>query len=195
MKGNKKLLIVAVLLLLVAVSYTTYAIYRSALTANATISAAKWSAVLDNGTTTSTTTLNFTGADLNCGSGTRHGKNNTVAPGDACTLTFTVDLDGSEVDAKVNATVGTITATSGTVDSTRFSTALKVGATAANGVEQAVPYSATEGAMEVEYTLELTWLGDTDNLAADGKDVADVAMNDLDITIPVTIDAHQDMGA
>ena len=43
MKGNKKLLIIAVLLLLITVSYTTYAIYRESTTATGTIQAAAWS--------------------------------------------------------------------------------------------------------------------------------------------------------
>ena len=113
MKENKKLLIVAILLLLVAVSYTTYAIYRSHLSANTTVTAAKWSAALKNGAT-AVDTLNFDSSQLNCGEN-RHGKNNTVAPGDTCSLTFTVDLDESEVDAKVAATLGAITSSGGIV--------------------------------------------------------------------------------
>ena len=196
MKGNKNILVIAVLLLLIAVVSGTYAIYRSHLTANTTVNAAHWSAIISDGTNTSNTTLTFSEEDLTC-TGTRHGYNNTVAPGDSCHLTFTVDLDGSEVDAKVNATVGTLTSTSGTVDSDRFTVSLTTGSTPTNadGVAQTVGYSSTEGEMEVEYTLTVTWLGDTDNLAADGKDVADVGMSGIDITIPVNIDAYQDMGS
>ncbi len=51
MKGNKKLLIVAVLLLLIAVSYGTYAIYRTQFSGSATVKTAKWSAVLKKGST------------------------------------------------------------------------------------------------------------------------------------------------
>ena len=195
MKGNKKVLVIAVLLLLIVVVYGTYAIYRSYLTAEVNVNAAHWSAVLSDGTNTNTT-LTFTEEDLTC-TGTRHGKNNTVAPGDSCYVTFTVDLDGSEVDAKVNAAVGTITSTGGTVDSDRFTTTLTTGSTPtdADGVAQSVTYGPNDGDMEVEYTLTVTWLGDTDNLAADGKDVADVGMSGIDITIPVTIDAYQDMGS
>ena len=40
MKGNKKLLIVAILLFLIAISYSTYAIYKSSVTADATVEAA-----------------------------------------------------------------------------------------------------------------------------------------------------------
>ena len=50
MKGNKKLLIVAVLLLLIAVSYGTYAIYRESAEGTGTISTANWSVTVNNGT-------------------------------------------------------------------------------------------------------------------------------------------------
>ncbi len=191
MKGNKKLLVVALLLLLIAVSYSTYAIYRTNLSANTTVSTAHWSAVLKKGSTTGTT-MNFTMADLTC-SGTRHGKNDTIAPGDTCTVPVVVDLDGSEVDAEVTASLGTIT---GTVESSRFTVTLMNGSTDATGVGQRVNYGTTDGSMELTYTLTLTWLGDTDNLAADGKDVKDVSMQgQTNLVIPVTIDAHQYMGA
>ncbi len=42
MKGNKKLLAVAVLLLLLAVSYSTYAIYKSSATGTASVGTAAW---------------------------------------------------------------------------------------------------------------------------------------------------------
>ena len=189
MKGNKKLLIVAVLLLLIAVSYGTYAIYRTKFEASATVKTAKWSAVLKKGST-QVSTLNFTLADFNCGNA-QHGKNGTIAPGDTCTLPLTVDLDESEVDAEITATIGTVT---GTIESSRFTVALMDGSTDVSGTAIDVPYSATAGAMEKSLTLTLTWLGDTDNLAADGKDVKDVSMQgQTNLTIPVTIDAHQDM--
>ena len=192
MKGNKKLLIVAVLLLLIAVSYGTYAIYRTKFEASATVKTAKWSAVLKKGST-EVSTLNFTLADFNCGGNAQHGKNGTIAPGDTCTLPLTVDLDESEVDAEITATIGTVT---GTIESSRFTVALMDGSTDVSGTAIDVPYSATAGAMEKTLTLTLTWLGDTDDLAANGKDVKDVSMQgQTDLTIPVTIDAHQDMGA
>ena len=42
MKGNKKILVVAVLLLLIAVSYSTYAIYKSSASASDTVNTAAW---------------------------------------------------------------------------------------------------------------------------------------------------------
>ena len=48
MKGNKKILVIAVLLLLIAVSYGTYAIYRESAEGEATINAAAWSVKIGN---------------------------------------------------------------------------------------------------------------------------------------------------
>ena len=42
MKGNKKILVIAVLLLLISVSFTTYAIYKTSVAGNAKVTAATW---------------------------------------------------------------------------------------------------------------------------------------------------------
>jgi hypothetical protein len=42
MDGNKKILIIAILMMLIAVSYGTYAIYKTSLSGNATVTAAIW---------------------------------------------------------------------------------------------------------------------------------------------------------
>ena len=46
MKGNKKILVIAILLLLIAVSYGTYAIYKSETTASGTVKLSGWSVVV-----------------------------------------------------------------------------------------------------------------------------------------------------
>ena len=42
MKENKKLLVIAILLLLITVSFTTYVIYKSSTTGESTINTAAW---------------------------------------------------------------------------------------------------------------------------------------------------------
>lgn len=185
MKGNKKVLVAALLLFLLTVTLGTYAIYRTSLSGNGTVRASRWSAIVKKGST-QVTTLNFTLADITW-TGTHHGKNNTIAPGDTGTITFTVDLDGSEVDAKVLAEVGTLSGTG--LETSRFS------ATVAPSTVQSVAYGTADGSMEKTFTITVTWLGDTDNLAENGKDVKDVSMQGIDITIPVTVTAYQDMAA
>ena len=63
MKGNKKVLTLAVLVLLLAVCFTTYAIYRQSTTATGSIRAAKWSVKVD-GTDIATANYTFTAANI-----------------------------------------------------------------------------------------------------------------------------------
>ena len=189
MKGNKKLLVVAVLLLLIAVSYGTYAIYRESFTGSAQVTAATWSAEIKKsvgGTDTALTdSFSLTGGDFVCTGG--HSKvAGKIAPGDTCTATLVADLDGSEVDAKVGVTLNT-TSVNG-----RFTVSLTdENGTAVSG-EVSVPYSATAGGMEKTFKVVIAWDG-TDNETVNPTDTDTLAGKN--ITIPVTISAHQDMGA
>ncbi len=177
MKGNKKFLIVAVLLLLVAVSYTTYAIYRSTAEAEGTIKAAAWSVKVNN-TDIEDTNLDLD-FDINDITWTTHtGKNDTIAPGDSGTVSFTVDATGSEVDVLLSAAVDanatlpagmTATVTSGT-----------------NGV-QTIPYAASN--MTATVVVTVTWTGTVADL--EGKDTTDKAAAGTNLTIPVTLTARQ----
>lgn len=184
MKGNKKVLAVALLLLLVAVSFGTYAIYRSSVDGTATITAAEWAAVIKkdvNGTQTELSAdFDLTGADFVCTGG--HSKvAGKIAPGDTCTATIVVDLTGSEVDAKVGATLDT------TGLNNRFTATVKDAGTAVTQ-EVAVPYAASN--MTKTFTVELAWDG-TDNETVNPTDTDTLAGEDIEIGLTLT--AHQDM--
>ena len=184
MKGNKKLLVIAALLLLISASFTTYAIYRDSITATGTIKAANW-VVKVNGTDISEATVTITGADLTCGGGnTRYGKNNTVAPGDSCTATFTIDATGSEVDVVVEAEVDTQSAdyhvpTGVTVVPSHSET---------NGI---IAYD--ENSMTDTVTLTITWAGSVGDSST--KDGTDKAFAGDDLSIPVKVVVRQDAPA
>ena len=179
MKGNKKLLVVAILVLLITVVFSTYAIYRTSQTANGSVKAAAW--VVDIGTAEQkSANFAFTAADINWTNGTHTGKNNTIAPGDSGTITIPVDADGSEVDVLLTATIGdvsglpagmTATVTSGT-----------------NGI-QTIPYSATAHAMESNVVITITWTGTIEDES--GKDDTDMAKQGTNLSIPVTLTARQ----
>ena len=47
MKGNKKILLLSILVLLITVCFGTYAIYRASGSANGSIKAAAWSVKID----------------------------------------------------------------------------------------------------------------------------------------------------
>ena len=175
MKGNKKFLIVAVLLLLVAVSYTTYAIYRSETTATGTVQAAAWSVKIDD-TDFEEATYTFTEADINWTG--NPGYEHTIAPGATGYIDIPVDADGSQVDVILTAALGSVTLPDGmTVE------------LATGSDSQTIAYSATEGAMEANVRINIAWTGTLEDTPA--KDTTDKAAAGRSITIPVTLTARQ----
>ena len=176
MKGNKKLLAVALLLLLVTVTFGTYAIYRQSVTGNGTIKAAAWNVTV-NGSAISSANLDFDFDDITWT--THRGKNNTIAPGDSGTITIPVVATGSEVDVKLTAA---ITSTDG----------LPAGFTAevtsgTNGV-QTITYGDT---MTANVEITVNWVGTEED--AESKDTTDLAVAGTNLTIPVTLTAQQSL--
>ena len=152
MRGNKKILVAIVLLLLLAVGFTTYAIYRSETTATGTLKAAAWSVkVKKNGTEGSGTA--FESASLTFGindiTWTNHiGENNTIAPGDSGTITFVVDATGSEVPVILEAEMGTLTGLPDGMTAT---------VTSGTNGKQTIPYSSSS--MTANVVITVTWTG------------------------------------
>lgn len=182
MKGNKKILVVAVLLLLITVSFATYAIYRETQVVNTSVNTANWSVQLD-GNDFSTTAIALNLGDLNCGT-SNPGQNSKIAPGAVCYYEFDVDADGSEVDVVVDAELDT-------TNSTNVPTNMTVSIADENGDEGAVeiPYSATEGEMEATVRLLIEWPGAlTDSDTKDSQDILDA---NKAVTIAVKLIARQ----
>ena len=177
MKGNKKVLTLAVLVLLLAVCFTTYAIYRSSTTANGSIKAAKWSVKVD-GTDIESANYTFDAGDITWT--TLTGYNDTIAPGSSGYIEIPVDADGSEVDVILTAALGSMTLPDGMT------------ATLASGADsQTIAYSATEGAMETTVRINIAWAGAESDTTA--KDTTDKAANDNTFQIPITLTAKQSL--
>lgn len=186
MKGNKKLLIVAVLLLLVAVSYTTYAIYKTSVAGNAKVTAAAWTAKFKNGETVLTDTFEVTLEGTDCQNA--HVMDGKIAPGATCTKIITLDTTGTEVDVTYEATVGTVTATkAGSAVTTTGANAFTATLTPATGT---IAYANTGTATQL--TLTVAW-GGTEG--ADTVDPKDTDLAGATITVPVTLTAKQVVGA
>ena len=181
-KGHKKLLVVAVLLLLVCVGIGTYAIYRSSASGNASVSTAAW--VVEVNDTSIVTSNSFTVGNINWS--THRGKNGKIAPGDTGTITLEIDATGSEVDVDYTVQVGTILVDGVANTNTGF-TVTNTGENASG----TIAYSTTENAMKKTITLNVTWLGDDNDDAS--KDANDIAMSNKPITIPVTVTAKQNL--
>ena len=173
MKGNKKLLVVAVLLLLVAVGFGTYAIYRETASGTGSLKAAAWSVKID-GTAVKDANFDFDINDINWT--THTGKNDTIAPGDSGTITIPVVATGSEVDVLVEAALGT---------SANLPDGFTVSLSGTNGVTE-IPYGST---MEANIVVTVTWEGTLDDPST--KDTTDLTAQGSNLSIPINLTARQ----
>ena len=175
MKKNKKLLVIAVLLLLISVGYGTYAIYRQSATGNGSIKAAKWSIKVD-GTAISSANLAF---DIDDITWTTHtGKNNTIAPGDSGTITIPVDATGSEVDVLLEAEIPT---------SATLPNGFTATVTSGTNGKQEIAYNASS--MTTNVVITVTWTGTLSDDSS--KDTTDLAAQGTTLSIPVNLTARQ----
>ncbi len=173
MKGNKKILVLAVLVLLLAVCFSTYAIYKSSATGEGSVDAAAWVVEVNGDDIVANNT--FTLGTINWGNN-RIGQNNTIAPGDTGTITITIDATGSEVAVSYNIAIDTTA-----IDNDQFT----VEAASGSNLTGTIPYSSSN--MTATVTLNVVWNG-VDNDTANAQDIA-LAGDSL--TIPVTVTATQ----
>ena len=192
MKENKKLLIVAILLLLVTVSLTTYAIYKTSLSGTGTVTAATWNVSFANGETTLSENFNlqFSSSDCNqANDGTNnHVVEGKIAPGVVCSKTINVNATGTEVDVLLTAAqAGDITATKGG-NSVAVTNAndFTIGVTTnpANGI---IAYNAQTKTATV--TVNVSWGSEEGE-----EDAYDTALNGATISVPITLTAKQYLG-
>ena len=177
MKGNKKILVVAVLLLLIAVSYSTYAIYKSEASSSDSVRAAHW--VIEVNDTDIVTSNTFALGTLDCGSTPVSKVNGAIAPGDTCTATIEIDATGSEVAVDYNVAIDTSALT--TLANSEISVAPHTGSTLTGTIN----YSASS--MTQNVVLDVTWNA-VDSTTQNAKDI-ETALADL--TIPVTVTVTQ----
>lgn len=180
MKGNKKLLVVAVLLLLITVSFTTYAIYKSSAEGDSTIQTAAW--VVKVGTTDIVANNTFTVDSINWGNSTV-GKNGKIAPGDTGTVNIVLDATGSEVDVDYEISFGDFATT---VNNSK----LTAKAASGSSLTGTIAYSTATNAMKVTIPIEVEWEA-IDTAAQNTTDIATAAKS---LTLPVTVTAKQNPG-
>ena len=176
MKGDKKILVIAILLLVISAGFTTYAIYKSTTTATGTVNLAAWHVEVDsNDFTNSPATVNLT-LDLSNAVCTVHnGKAGTLAPGDTCTITVPVDATGSQVDVLLEASLGTVTG-----KPSNMTVALASGSDS-----QVINYAASD--MTADVVIEIEWVtADTSS-----NNSADLASQGGTLSIPLTLTASQ----
>ena len=191
MKGNKKLLIITILLLVITIGFTTYAIYKTSLSGTGTVTAATWNVSFADGQTTMSENFNiqFSPSDCNqANDGTNnHVAEGKIAPGVTCSKTIDVNATGTEVDVLLTAESGDITATKGG-DSVAITNAneftVNVTTNPDNGI---IAYNAQTKTATV--TVSVAWKSD-EGL----KDPYDTALNGATITVPIALTAKQYLG-
>ncbi len=182
MKGNKKILVIAALLFLIAASFTTYAIYRESVTATGSIDTANWSVKLGTTKFSEVQNLTFSFTDLTCT--TNPGKNNKVAPGAECYKDYTIDATGSEVDVIVTAELDTANSTN---KPTNMSVTLKDASNLSATGPVKIDYNATSMTKTVRLIVE--WPGAlTDEPSKDSADITDA---NKPVTLAVKFTARQ----
>ena len=177
MKGDKKILVAAILVLLLTVCFGTYAIYRASGTATGTVKAAAWSVKVGTNDIASTN-YTFSASDIHWT--TLTGYNNTIAPGSSGYIDIPIDATGSEVDVLLTAALG--------------STSLPTGMTAtlASGNDsQTIYYSTTANAMKTNVRINIAWAGAESDDSS--KDSSDLTASGTTISIPVTLTAKQSL--
>ena len=174
MKGNKKILVAIVLMLLISVTFTTLAIYRSSATATGTVRAAKWDVKVD-GTAIESVNYTFDASDITWTSLT--GYNDTIAPGSEGYIEIPVSAAGSEVDVLLTAALGSTTLPTG------MTAALASGADS-----QTLAYGT---AMTANVRINIAWAGAESDAVE--KDTTDKAAQNSTLSIPVTLTAKQSL--
>ena len=172
MKGDKKILALSILVLLLAVCFGSYAIYKSSGSGSSGVGAAAWVVKVNNDdiVTNNTFTLNNV-----TWAGTRYGQNGKIAPGDHGTINIVIDASGSEVG--VAYTVNLSQVNTGNPN-------LTVEPASGSSLTGTIDYGST---MTETVTLDVTWTGE-DTTAANTADVTTAGTN---ISIPVTVTVTQ----
>ena len=189
MKGNKKILVIAVLLLLIAVSYGTYAIYKTSVSGTGTVTAAAWTVQFKNGATTLTDSFTVTFDTTDCVN--THVANGKIAPGAKCTKQITLDATGTEVDVAYQVSVdnANITASkSGSAVATTNANTFTASLTDTSGNALDGEILMTDSSMTETIVVNLEWAG-TD--ADTNPNTADTALEGATITVPLTLTAKQ----
>ena len=169
-KGNKKLLIVIALLLIVGLSISTYALYKSSATGEASATVADWKVKVN--TTSIVTNNEFTISDINWETNDNV-KSGLIAPGSTGTLTLLIDATDSETSVNYS-----INADTTELSNDNFTLTAATG----SSLTGSVAYGETKSV-----TLNITWDADDST----DSNTADMALKGSNIKIPITVTATQ----
>ena len=180
MKGNKKILVIAILLLLISVTFSTYAIYRTSMSGTGTATAAGWDLKFKKGDTVLSNNFTFTGNDVTW-TNNPSAVAGKIAPGATGYIEYTIDATGSEVDVIYSVAKG-----SGATEGIDVAIKDSTGATLTG--DKTLAYAASN--MSTTVRIYVTWEGATTDEST--KDTSDLALETAgSISIPITMTARQ----
>ena len=183
--NNKKLLVIAALLLFVGVGMATYAIYKTTASGTATVSAANWSVAFKANNTVIDENTSVNLSDLTWTNSLGTVKDGKIAPGSSATFDVEVDATGSEVDVDYEITVGGVKYNNGTSDVDAPAGLFTVSASDATGT---ILYSTTNSMKKI-VTVTVTWAGAIDGDAT--KITNDLTLNGKPLKITISVTAAQ----
>lgn len=181
--GNKKYLVLALLLLFVGAGFMTYALFKSAATGTATANVASWSVKVNTDDIVTMDSFNFNAADI-VWNENQYVASGKIAPGSTGTISFDIDATGSEVSVDYTVTVGTIKVGNSTLDNDKIS----VSPIESTGT---ILYSTETNAMKRRITLNVTWTA-LDSAEVNAKDMTLAGQT---INIPVTVVVTQKLNS
>ena len=186
MDGNKKILIIAILMMLIAVSYGTYAIYKTSLSGNATVTAATWNVSFKEGQNTITDTFNLQFGAADCVN--NHVANGKIAPGASCTKNITIDATGTEVDVEYTLTVDNENIKVNNAAQPANSNSITASIGSSDGTILMTDSSKTD-----TVAVTITWNGQE----GESYDSGDTTIGEggYNIVVPVTLVAKQTVGS
>lgn len=176
--GNRNLLIIAILLMLVTISLSSYAIYKSSATGTASADVAAWVVKVDGTNIVSSNT--FTANDI-VWSQNSNIKSGKIAPGSQGTITFEIDASESEVALDYTVSVDTANITNNKI------TVTNAGANASG----TIAYSSTAANMKKTVTINVAWTAED----VEATNTSDMAIAGTTIEIPIVVTVTQHTGA
>jgi hypothetical protein len=176
-KKNLGLMIIAALLIVVTISVSTFAIYKSSATGTTSVEVAKWGVKVNSEDIVTTDTITFNTDDIIWEENTDV-KDGKVAPGSVGKIEFEIDASESEVSVDYVVELDT-----DNIDNENITIST-------DEEEGTISYSDTASNMKKTVTIDIVWdAEDTD--AANEKDLA---MAGKTIEIPVKVTATQHVG-
>lgn len=179
MKGDKKYLVIVLLLLLIAVTFGTYAIYKSSATGSTSVDAAAWVVKVNNTNIVTSSTHTFDLGTVTWAS-SDHVTSGKIAPGSTGTVTLTLDATGTDVSLDYAVSIKSVKVNNVEIQNVPISVS-------GSNLTGTILVSASN--KEISIPLTLTWAGATTD--TDEKNATDLTMQGKSITIEVEVAATQ----